>query len=267
MEHNSVLNWDDRLSRISLRLSRRFHQCEAVGGSRQKKGNPPCLDTNTAFPPHNDASWSPELFGSALQDISEFLDIIRSCCSKESTNAYAHLGTVAVLNILSAYLQIVTIYDLLLKCLWRQLVPSSSSCSSVPSSPTFESRSGEVYGDTGFQILPGLEVAGFIIKQSNLQVKILIDVMVEQFSTLERLLGLPTELRVSTKQKRSQLFQCYHGEAGRHDAEEEESGLFKDNKCAKALLTTMFQSGDKSGFLALSSLQEMTEKLQRLVNT
>lgn len=76
------------------------------------------------------------------------------------------------------------------------------------------------------QPLPGLQLAGFSIQQGGLQIKIMIEVILYQFTTMERLLGLPAELRVATTQQEAD-------NAGRG------GGLFGCNQRVRDLLTAV----------------------------
>ncbi|KAF4625319.1 hypothetical protein G7Y89_g12847 [Cudoniella acicularis] len=111
-----------------------------------------------------DMPWSTKLFGETLNNTSNLLAILQSYKKSSPQN----LSIIVLLNLLSAYLQIVTIYDKLLQCLCKQLSSSSPS-----------------------QILPGLQLAGFSVQQSNLQTKLLMDVMLHQLAAMEQVLGLP----------------------------------------------------------------------------
>jgi len=47
-------------------------------------------------------------------------------------------------------------------------------------------------------MVPGLHFAGFLIQDTGLQLKMLTQVIVHQLETIETVLGLPTEYRVTT---------------------------------------------------------------------
>lgn len=187
-----VLEGDPRLSSLSLDLSRRLQQCLAISEPQDI----PMLDTTCSeTAPAADSDMisleeplSSKLFRDALGDLSEFLVIIQSYGSERSgqstgagsgngtiPNPSPRIGIVVILNLLSAYLQIVAIYDKLFRCLRKQL---------------FDASEGSI---AGLQTLPGLRLTG------NLQTKILIHAILRQFEMIERILGLPAEFRVTDK--------------------------------------------------------------------
>lgn len=272
-----VLGWDHRLSNLCLNLSRRFHQCQAVLCSRQDRNSPEThsdcdIGMTTAALQQQEMSWSPKLFGDALSDVSEFLLIIQSYRSLPQENATegARLGIIVMLNLLSAYLQIIAIYNKLLQCLCSQLfgsASSSSSCCSSPS-PAYSSTSILDHGEARLQTLPGLQLAGFAIRQGNLQTKIIVDAMLHYFASVERLLGLPAELCVTDKSRRNTSY-------SRQDTG---GGLFESDEHIRGLLAALINSGNGNStgksfqmattggehcwLSALSSLQAMIGRVQ-----
>jgi hypothetical protein len=196
--HINILESDPRLSSLVLDMSRRIQQCIAISGPQ----NNPVLD------PALSGSDMTKLFGDALGDLSEFVVIIqkyrcpdtpassstlvsqkrRSVRSnpneRTSTTASGggwnprppsfRIGIVVILNLLSAYIQVVAIFDRLFQALLKQL--------SEPSNP-----------------VPNLHLAGFSVQPGNLQTKILTHAILHQFEMIERILGVPAELIVTEK--------------------------------------------------------------------
>ena len=140
-------------------------------------------------------------------------------------------GIIVTLNLLSVYLQLVVIYDKLFQCLSNQL---------------FDASVGFV---AGLETRLGLQLTGFSVQQGNLQIKILMHAILHQFETIESILGLPTEFRVTEKH-------------------ENYSGLFEDGR-ARGLLEAMSNGkwchaavDDHCGLKALSSLRELLKRVQ-----
>lgn len=192
-----------------------------------------------------------KLFGDALGDLSEFLVILQSYYSEGSSSSsssttaipnantgnptpmptpqprsrHRHkpkprpIGIVVILNLLSAYLQIVAIYDRLFHSLCRQLrggsvaelqiTTFSSSSSAHQQSQQQHQQSHHQQGTT-----------------STLQTKLIIHAILHQFETIERHLGLPAALRVTTDDDRTNEFGGGGGSGG----------LFGDNERARELL-------------------------------
>jgi len=146
------------------------------------------------------------IFERALGDLSEFLAVIRSYTSKNDDQVQGvstgepigqgvasgpdigptrPISLVVLLNLFSAYLQIVTIYDKIIGALRIRL------CGVGPL--------GSSYG--GFdQRTPDVRLLGFSASQGTLQTKILIHAILHQFDVIERTLGLPADLRVTDTQ-------------------------------------------------------------------
>lgn len=139
---------------------------------------------------------SSSLFGHALGDLSEFLVIIQSYNSKKKvqfsgatenngpgfiSNSNRRISIVMILNLISAYLQIVVIYDQIFRSLSTRLFETSDW-------PVGEQRA-----------LSRLRLAGLSVGQGSLQTKILIHAILHQFDLIERLLGLPADLCVTDK--------------------------------------------------------------------
>ncbi|KAI5865339.1 hypothetical protein GGS23DRAFT_422270 [Durotheca rogersii] len=191
---NSYLENDTRLSSLMLDLSRRLEQCMEMTSSAD---NMMTMDIPSATD-----STSQNLLTHALGDLSEFLFIVQSYVSRKPTlasdasesgatmgsssssmvGAESRIGTVVLLNILSAYLQIVAIYDILLQTLSDRLLEGLDEAS----------------GDSQ-RTLRGLPLAGLSQRQGNLQTRILLHAILHQFDTVESVLGLPAEFRVTDK--------------------------------------------------------------------
>jgi hypothetical protein len=179
-------------------------------------------------------SMRPLWFGDALQSISNFLSIIEDCGQElyattdhhNSSTCPPAISIVIFLDILSAYLEIVAIYDDLCAHLYNKLRACSQG------SPL------------GFQIFPGLQLAGLSVEHSHLQTKILIQVVVHQFEMIEKVLGLPILYRIS----------------GRRDTY---TGLLKDER-GKRLLGIVME--DKCGSNAVNSLRECLKNIEQFIH-
>ncbi|KAK3317500.1 hypothetical protein B0T19DRAFT_435104 [Cercophora scortea] len=265
---SAALEWDNRLSSLCLDLTERLQQCQTLfhtpPGQSDKRCQPPVtiertasiydtdIDSSTSVGPmtsadvqqaQNEMPWSSTLFGHCLGDTEEFVTILRSysssSLSKDSmTGPDRELGILVVLNLVAAYLQIVTIYDKLLRFICSRLFdqsPIPAGTSSSVSTSSYSSRRpsvasfGNIPGEASqLQILPGLQLAGFFVQQGTLQTKLLIVTMLHQFEAIERLLGLPAEFRVTDR-------------IGPDD-EEAGRGLFQRDKRAKNVMTAVMSN-------------------------
>ncbi|KAH3983628.1 stemphyloxin II biosynthesis cluster transcription factor sthR [Parastagonospora nodorum] len=93
----------------------------------------------------------------------------------------------SVLNLTLCFFRIVDLFNVLL---------SSLALESAPHSP-LQRRSSSSSVTSALQILPGLKLAGLAVQEVSLQTKILVLTITHHFETMERLLGLPADLRVS----------------------------------------------------------------------
>ena len=240
--HEHILGTDHRLSSLNLDLSRQYLAIARTQDSSMQdmsSDSPPVTDNGKVG---QEGLVSSKLLGEALSDTSEFLAIIQSYGTERRgsnsdtiPNTSPNLGIIVILNLLSAYLQLVVIYDKLFHCLNNQL---------------FEASLGLV---AGLETLPGLQLAGFSVQRGNLQTKILIHAILHQFEMIERILGLPAQFRVTEKQ-------------------DNYSGLFEDGR-AKCLLEAMSNEkwyhaaiDDHCGLKALSSLREMLKRVQTFLD-
>ncbi|XXH02070.1 hypothetical protein Hte_008435 [Hypoxylon texense] len=177
-------------------------------------------------------------FGEVLGCTSEFVAILRTYEQTQgpsNVDVKSSMGITIVLNILSAYLQILIIYDHLISRLFHQLQHRTSDGSL-----------------SGLQTLPGLRLAGFPVNQGDLQTKILLQVILHQFELIERLLGLPPEYRVSD---RRQLVYA---------------GLL-DSKYSKDILRDVMtgrgtQATEDAGLVFQKSIRENIERVQQLLD-
>ncbi|KAF1352006.1 hypothetical protein BDV97DRAFT_348580 [Delphinella strobiligena] len=146
-----------------------------------------------------------QFFGNALNSTSEFLTILQDfvCTGAEPPSAApCHLrrvpsnhsrtgyGVIRTLNLLSAYLQLIALFDGLFHRLYDLLCNSSM----VLMGPFAKGPGPDI------QILPGLQLAGFHVRQGSFQTKVLIQAIQHQFEMIEKILGLPTKMRVSERQ-------------------------------------------------------------------
>ena len=179
-----------------------------------------------------------QLLESALGDLSEFLTIIQSCSSQwavqlprvgPSRTRASDISLVILLNILSSYFQIVAVYDKLCCAL----------CSKLSG---YSEHSQPQLGGFGW-------VSPKSPQSNNLQAKLLVHAILRQFETIERVLGLPLEIRVTDKR----------------DAY---VGLFKDEQ-ARSLLEAMTpnrppeeETDSRQEIKDLLSLREASKRLQ-----
>ena len=175
---NTILECDARLSRLSLDLSKRHEQCLAMLDSMRQGGPQGYSEGGDDY----------RNFEHAVRDLSEFLAIVRMYSPKKdghssggidsrglSSQPRRRIGLVIVLDILSAYLQIVAIYEKLFRCLKAQIT--------------------QRFADGEQHHAPlGLSLNGF---PAELQTKMLIHAILHQFDEIERILGLPADLRVT----------------------------------------------------------------------
>jgi hypothetical protein len=252
-----ISEYKSQLFNFNLKLSKRLQYCHTM--LRKCNYNYEITDmahSNSLLATNNNINAPEEipdskLFGHVLNDTSEFLNIVQSysfesnnesaettssSSRRTSQNSSPHVGIVLILNLLSAYLQIVEIYDKLFLSLSKQIFKATMD-------PVHE-----------LQILPGLQLAGFSVQQGNLQIKILIQTILHQFDMIERLLGLPTEFRVTEKQD------VY-------------LGIFEDD-ISKGMLKAIsspksrpISLSNQDGLPALTSLQHMINRIQTFLDT
>ena len=187
-----VFECDSRLSCLGLRLSQRRQAARSASASHKNNA----LVANGGFPPisplESGHSMNSEFapsgsnpYGDALSDTSEFVNILQSYDAAfrngSTSTSKLSLDIIIILDIVSGYLQLIDIYDCLIADLYKELCGSSKTSS------------------VGLQTLPGLTLAGFSVKQGNLQTSILLQTIIHHFQTAERILGLPLELRVSNR--------------------------------------------------------------------
>ena len=187
-------------------------------------------------------------FGDALCSTSEFMAIIQSKANDIglddlTTKHEAHsplINLSCVLNLISCYLLTVAVFEKLVRRLHEHMACSGNETPSSDSSQASHSA--------GLQILPGLHLANFHVRQSNLQTKILIQIVEHQFEMIEKSLGLPVELRVSSDSRVSF-----------------EGGLLQNGLDEGLLEAVLTRLCPMSGSLA--SLRENIMKVRRLVAT
>ena len=251
-EHASYNSeFDHRLPSLNLDLSKQLQQYLAISRPQsQGQQNEMQLDISTHSPPSanggkttgKEDQLSSQLLGDALNDTSEFLAILQSHLPEAKVNSngprvastsHPRLGIIVILNLLSVHLQLVVIYDKLLKSLNNQLFD-------------------------GLDTLPasggGLQLTGFSAKHGNLQSKILIHAILHQFEMIERILGLPAEFRVTEKR-------------------DDHSGLLEGRCAKRVLEAIGGEQGggdgalrDQEGLRSLYSLREMLKSVQVSLN-
>lgn len=97
------------------------------------------------------------------------------------------LTFVSVLNLTSCFFRIVDLFNMLLSSLAIELATQSP----------LQRRSSSSSVTPALQILPDLKLAGLAVQEVSLQTKILVLTITHHFEAMERLLGLPADLRVS----------------------------------------------------------------------
>lgn len=177
---------DLRLSQLSLDLCRQLQACM----TRSQLWNTTTMGPKPSENPFRVIGKGPNgqsdsnSFSHALCSTSEFLDILQLYSCGDATRPSPSLGS--ILTLLLSYLRIIAVFDSLFLHLYELLYCSTTSSSG----PTEEAN---------FQILPGLHLTGFSVQQGSLQTKILIQAIQHQFEMIEKMLGLPAELRVSDR--------------------------------------------------------------------
>lgn len=138
----------------------------------------------------------------------------------------------AALVILTCYIQIIQIYDILFSRVYESL--SEMSHQSISS----------------LQSVPGLQVGGFPVQYGNLQIKILVQVIMHLLAHIERLLGTSAEFRLDPSR-------------GTND------GLFSSSELTALLQMVMSQTdgeeSDGMGVGYISSLRENMKNIQQIL--
>lgn len=203
-QYNHILECNARLSNLNLDLSKRLQEC--LGSTSQ--GSPRLYD-NCPKPEDGgmgDHDGINTTFERALGDLSEFITVIRSYTSRRNDSAQGissgepngqnmgsvssispipRISLVVFLNLFSAYLQIVAVYDKIFTAHRTRLCGAAS----------LESSCGNARQRT-----PDFRLLGLSASQGTLQTKILIHAILHQFDVIERMLGLPADLRVTETQ-------------------------------------------------------------------
>ncbi|ORY02759.1 hypothetical protein BCR34DRAFT_617988 [Clohesyomyces aquaticus] len=247
-----IFQYNTRLCSLNLDLSKRLEQCLASGFE----------DTPLLLDPRSEADNSDHnaegrdginsLFEHALGDLAEFLVIIQSYTSRRNNQTIGasardighdflsgpgnaptyRISLVVFLNLISAYLQIIVIYEKIFRSLSSRLFGGSM----------------ELSAGRAAAVRPNSISTG----RNNLQTKLLIHAILHQFDVVERMLGLPIDLRVTSQ-------------GGAYQA-----GLFEDDR-ARGLLgavsngnriengwgSNQISMDDHRSSKALTSLREM----------
>ncbi|KAH7324401.1 hypothetical protein B0I35DRAFT_161311 [Stachybotrys elegans] len=157
------------------------------------------------------------LFVQALSVASEFLGVLRTVNSSAS-----EASSTTILSTLSAYLQIVALFDRLVHALLEGVQTStqsmpSDSMSGYPHAallsqgspkkrqrvgsdaalPNLSTMTGAGAGIGSLQILPDLNLGGFSVDHGKLQAQILLQAILHQLEMIENALGLTAEFRVT----------------------------------------------------------------------
>jgi len=245
---SQVLGGDQRLSKLNLDLSKWLE-------GRSENSSITELSSDLSPEPGGDSgvqgSGQSKLLSDALSHSSELLAIIQSYgperrgsmdgSGNNSTSGtkIPRLGIIVTLNVVSVYLQLVAMYEKLFQDLSNQFFDSAADLIS------------------DLKPLPTLQLTGFGVQNGHLQTKILIHAILHQFESIERILGLPVEFRVTEKQ------------------DEYSGGLFEERNAQDLLQAIISGDGAKTGekrydalplddygFKALPSLREALQRVQ-----
>lgn len=226
-----VVETDPNLTGLRLSLSQRCHHSRLAATSNSSGGSlSESLDKDMDKSNALGKLW----FGDALRDISTFLSIIEShnqgkntaTTNQNGSTQNSTISIVIVLDMLLAYLQIVTVFDELCAQLYDHLRTSSQGSLSE------------------LQTLPGLQLAGLSVEHGQLQMKILLQAVVHHFEMIEKSLGLSITYRVS----------------GRLD---EYTGLLKNDKQYDDLIAIVME--DDSGKMSLNSLKQNLKNMAQII--
>jgi hypothetical protein len=182
-----LLGGDKRLSQLNLDLAMQLQ--DKFGNSCSTlPGNDPSINGES------DLLDQSKLLNDALGYSSEFLSIIQSYAIRRGENPDAvgnassgtpntpRAGIVVTLNVVSAYLQLVAVYTRLFRDLNDQLSDASTGI--------ITTLNGQ----------PTLQLTGLNVSNGSLQSKVVVHAILHQFESMERLLALPVEFRVTEKQ-------------------------------------------------------------------
>ncbi|KAH8651344.1 hypothetical protein BX600DRAFT_441774 [Xylariales sp. PMI_506] len=209
---------DTRLSSLLLDLSRCLEHCMKIATSPDVV----MLDVPSTLAAGMDGANPGSISDSnllvhALGDLSEFLLIVQSYASRKSyppsdsqdssngaggddsrsSSPGGRIGTIVLLNILSAYLQIVAIYDILMHYLGEKITDGSPDAMMVDSRGGPGGFPSRGHMSTSFSSQQQQQQQ----QQGNFQTRILIHAILHQFGTIETVLGLPAEFRVTDTPK------------------------------------------------------------------
>ncbi|KAK9418761.1 hypothetical protein SUNI508_07781 [Seiridium unicorne] len=143
-------------------------------------------------------------------------------------------------------------YDRLLKHFCGQLCSDASASSSV----TPSTQATPAYCLSPFD-LPGMDVAGFQVQQGTLQTKILLETILHNLATVERLMGLPMTWRVTGRQRDS------HSTAGVF--ENNQARLVLEAVGLSAIDWTDGAPDDHGKLPAVASVRDGTKRLQTMI--
>lgn len=201
----SSVDSDLRLSHLSMDMCRQAQNLKNMVLNGKDGGTPAVVDEaltelDTEPKPLNgclDTFSQSKEFGDALSSTSEFMAIIKSKLDdislEESATrheAWYLMNLSCILNLISYYLLIVGVFEKLILRLHERMTLDISEARCLDLSK----RSYQA----GPQAFPGLHLGSFHVRQSSLQTKILLQIIEHQFEMIEKGLGLPVELRVSS---------------------------------------------------------------------
>ncbi|KAI0194527.1 hypothetical protein EV127DRAFT_405523 [Xylaria flabelliformis] len=207
-----ILQCDERLSRLNLRLSARLE--EHPRQSSSYASSPLSCSSPNTLSSEPSERWDSQCVGNILRDTADFISIIESYGHDETPSAGRNilssecldassmnsgLGTIVYLEVLSAYLLIVATYrDLLYHLCNRFSIGKSVAASPAQSSSSHYSN---YFAPEQVTPLPTMEVAGFQVQHSVLQTKLLLETIVYQLAQMEQLLGVPQSWRATDKRR------------------------------------------------------------------
>lgn len=190
-----------RLCRLRLALGNALGQCPGEDGNFWNGVTSELRSSGLGARGAVEQDTAQNPFGEVLRNSSELLSIIQSFTQpeRETSGTTSSSGRsvkppsqnttmdlVMILDIISAYVQILAIYDSLFQRLYTTLRGQGGG--DVPG--------GAAAAVPQLQMLPGLQLAGFSVRQGNLQTKILMEAMLYHIEMLEKVLLLPGDLRV-----------------------------------------------------------------------
>lgn len=183
----------------------------------------------------------PWIFHAFMPEASQAISESPTASAFDKRQTAQPLSTSTILNLASCYFHVIAIYDILFQQMHLALRDMSS-----PSRETI-------------QIIQGLELKGFLLQKTGLQVKILIQVMKHQLELVEKGLGLPDQYRVRPRASQ----QPQHADGQRLA---DGKGIF-DSFEAKALLDSAMKLNGRAASRSTLSLRHNLDVVLELTKT